>query len=256
VLREDTGPSSPSILRRETYVISRRGSGDAVQLPAYENDVLHALVATGGLPGEDGPSEIWILRGGRASEGERAALVQGLRDGRRPQELMGDEAASRIVRIPLRVCPGQELPFAPDDVILQDGDVVYLGRRDEEYFLAGGLLHGGKYPLPKDHDVDILEAISITSVAVNGPAGNNAAGNNFRTGPGNIVPPTRAVVVRQLPSGEQIKIHADLKIAMNDPRERVLIQPGDLVMLKYTPGELATNILLNIVQLNYVIPNR
>src|SRR5205807_7682719 len=32
---------------------SKRGTGYAVDLPAYENDVLHALSQTGGLPGLD-----------------------------------------------------------------------------------------------------------------------------------------------------------------------------------------------------------
>ncbi len=39
------------------------GTGTTVELDAYENDVLHALTATGGLPGLDAKNEIIIMRG-------------------------------------------------------------------------------------------------------------------------------------------------------------------------------------------------
>src|SRR6202022_2155629 len=41
---------------------SRHGTGHEVELPAYENDVLHALAQTGGLPGTDAIDEIVIER--------------------------------------------------------------------------------------------------------------------------------------------------------------------------------------------------
>ena len=43
--------------------VSKRGTGKVVDLPAYENDVLHALNATGGMPGTDAKNEILIYRG-------------------------------------------------------------------------------------------------------------------------------------------------------------------------------------------------
>jgi hypothetical protein len=42
-------------------------------------------------------------------------------------------------------------------VILNEGDVVYLPRR-VEYFYTGGLLRGARIPLPRDEDIDALEA--------------------------------------------------------------------------------------------------
>src|SRR5690606_38237799 len=38
------------------------GRGEIIKLPAYQNDVLHALARTGGLPGPDAKNEIKILR--------------------------------------------------------------------------------------------------------------------------------------------------------------------------------------------------
>ena len=40
---------------------------------------------------------------------------------------------------------------------------------------------------------------------------------------------------------------------LDDPRERVIIQQGDLVLLKYRPLELLGNIALNIINLSYTV---
>src|SRR5438105_388356 len=41
---------------------NRRGTGTVVTLSAYENDVIHALAKTGGLPGTDAQNEIIVER--------------------------------------------------------------------------------------------------------------------------------------------------------------------------------------------------
>ncbi len=251
VIREDTGPGVGGLIRRDTQLYARRGTSTPLEMPVYENDVMHALSSTGGLPGIDGFNEVWILRGNTMDDTQRDDMLSQLQSGGDPSEYA---TPSQFVRIPLRVCRGQELPFAAEDVILHDGDVVFIESRDTEYFTTGGLITGGKYPLPRDHDVDVLEAIAIANTNINGPAG-NATATNFRSGPGNIVAPTNAIVVRQLPNGEQIKIAVDLKAAMNDPNERIAVMPKDLIVLRYKPGELLANIALNFVNFNYAIPN-
>ena len=54
VIREESGGQEG---------VSKRGTGKVVDLPAYENDVLHALNETGGMPGTDAKNEILIYRG-------------------------------------------------------------------------------------------------------------------------------------------------------------------------------------------------
>src|SRR5205823_6753574 len=77
VFREDAGglagtPTTPPGTTRSFGVTFgaggsaaslKRGAGYAVDLPAYENDVLHALSQTGGLPGLDAVNEVVIQRG-------------------------------------------------------------------------------------------------------------------------------------------------------------------------------------------------
>lgn len=252
VLREDADSSGPTLLPKTSMPYTRKGEGDVVDLPAYENDLLHLLAARGGLPGIETYAHVWILKSAspeaaadaqtRVGAGEDAAQV-----------FRALNAQRTAIRVPLRIKPGEQLPFGPQDIILHTGDVVYLEPRETEYFYTGGLLPGGEIPLPRDRDIDILEAIAIANGSVGGQGGASAAVFRAGAGPGNVVPPSRAVVIRKLPNGQQIMIRVDLNRARFDPTERVIIQPGDFVMMHYKPGEIASNVALNFFQFTYLI---
>ena len=153
------------------------------------------------------------------------------------------------IRIPLALLPGQEIPFTPDDVILQDGDVLYIPKR-EEYYYTAGLLPGRRVPLPRDRDVDILQAITLASGNFGTPTGITGVGI------GNHITPTLAVIVRKLPDGNQQLIKVDLHKALIDPCERVIIRPDDLVLLQFRPTEAALNMMLNVFFYSFsVAPN-
>lgn len=246
VMREDAVVSNPALIRGDTYVLANRGSGSVVELPEANSDLLNALIETGGLPGEDARNEVWILRGGTDWE----TAKQGFGNGMTAEEVAGGPQRRHTV-IPLRQVAGKPLPFGKEDVVLNDGDVIFVEKRHEEYFYTGGLLGGGKIPLPRDEDVDVMEAIALSSIGAAGPAGINASASQFRSGPGNVVPPTRVVVLRKLPNGQQIKIDVDLRKAMVNPEERIVIKPEDFVMLHYRGHELVSNIALNFVNVNY-----
>ena len=240
VVRDDTSPLNANV--------TNRGNTSALDLPVFENDILHALSASGGLPAEDGFNEVWVLRGATVSDAQQSALLADLREHLADQDVV--PAPSQFIRVPLRLCPGQEVPFRPEDVILHDGDVVFIESR-VEFFTTGGMLSGGRIPLPRDEDVDILQALALAGSNVLGPAG-QGVGNNFRGGPGALIPPTRATVIRQLDSGEQIKIAVDIRAALNDPKERLLIAHRDTIILQYKPTELVGNFGLNILGVNFL----
>jgi hypothetical protein len=234
VVREDVAAIPPILKPRDGTIISRRGTASTIDMPSFENDVLHALTLTGGLPGEDARNEVWILRGNAAAPGSRA--LEQLQGGTEPEPL-NTEGAAAIIRIPLCACPGEPLPFGPDDIVLRDGDVLFVQSRANEY------------------DIDVVRAISMAGGSPNGPAGFPLI-PQFRSGsgPGNIVAPTRVMIIRILPDGEQVKIYVDLRKALYDAREHVIIQPGDTVMAFWKPWELAANIGLNLVNFTYSIP--
>jgi len=256
VLRDDVDSGNPTLQPLNSPQLTRRGTAHVIDLPAFENDVLHALAVTGGLPGIDAYSTVWICRSRTSETGEFVALKQQIDLGQDPREIVRNVKTERsAVPIPLRVLPGEPLPFQPDDVILKTGDVLYVESRQKEFFFSGGVMPAGQVPLPRDYDLDVMGAIALVNGNVAGPAGGvTGIGSNFKgSSLGAIVPPTRVLILRKLPDGEQIQIRVDLKRAMRDPRERVIIQPNDVVMLLYKPGEVLGNAALNIVNLNVTI---
>jgi hypothetical protein len=232
---------------------SKRGSGHVVDLPAYENDVLSALSRTGGLPGLDACNEVVVFRG--PSERERLLIQAEFEKGQQghvPAALAG--LSCPVVKIPLRVKPG-EPPPRPEDILLFEGDVVFLEAREFDRFYAGGLLPAGEYALPRDHDLDVVEAVSL----LRGPL---VSGNLLISGGGNapsdeqIVPgastpivssvvptglgapsPSLLTVLRHTPHGRVVRIRVDLNRAMRDPRESLIVQPRDVLILQETPCE-------------------
>jgi hypothetical protein len=116
-----------NLVRPRTYHVTvvRHDGGPnitALDLEAYENDVLSALARSGGLPG---------------SKSNNTVVIQRRRAG------VGQEE----IRIPLRMRPDQTLPFQLGDVVLRDGDVVLIESRDlapapERDVTTGGLPAG------------------------------------------------------------------------------------------------------------------
>ncbi|GAB5403860.1 MAG: polysaccharide biosynthesis/export family protein [Aureliella sp.] len=256
VLREDASVEALATINKGQVPVHKRGSAAVIDLPAYESDVLHALATTGGLPGIDAYNEVWVLRkntlAGNAFSQMQSEVIEG---GVSPTDVvMSNPAHVEAIRIPLKLCPGEPVPFAPQDVILRDGDVVYVEPRRDEYFYTGGLLPGGQIPMPRDEDLDIIEAIALANGSVGGLGGTSSvAVLRAGAGVGNIIPPTRALIVRKLPNGQQVSIRVDLNQALKHPSERVRIMTGDYVMLYYKPGEIFSNAALNFFNFNWII---
>ena len=253
VIREEAGAHIQTVSHQGP---SKRGAGYIVDLPAGENDLLHALNQTGGLPGLDAKNEVLIIRGDRMDAVSYDQLVAQIKQCREPcscPPVIPD--APGVVRIPLRFYPDEQPYFSEEDVTLRTGDIVLIESRDREKFYTGGALGGGEFPIPRDYDLDILQAIAIARGQVSGSGavlsqvvrGPNGGGRG--SGP---LPPTNAIIVRKLCNGGQIPIKVDLKQALADPHQRVLIQPEDVVIVRYKCSEEIVNTLLSIVQFNFL----
>jgi len=247
---------------------TKRGTGHLVSLPAYENDVLNALARTGGLPGLDAVNEVVIERGSSRPEPERQASLQedellpaprlyprAEREARVREGCSQAPAAGlggQVIRIPLRLRPGEELPFKPEDVILQTGDIVFIEAREIELFYTGGLLPPGEHVLPRDHDLNVVQALAqVHGPLVNGGLNvNNLTGSLITPGVGSPSP-TLLIVLRQTPGGGQVPIKVDLSRALRDPRERILVQPRDVLILQETPGEAFARYVSEVLKFNF-----
>ena len=222
------------------------GRGFVLQLPAYKNDVLNALSQTGGLPGVNAKAQIRVLRGDRLNTARRDKQMQEFYRTMDPSQFpygqlptIADENST--ISIPLRLKPGQTPNFRTEDIILRDGDIVYVETRETDVYYTGGLLGGGEFPIPRDYDLDILAAVSLAGNGVGTSQRTGALGGSAQN-----VPPTELVVLRQIPGQRQLAIRINLNDTINDPRQRILVKPGDTLILRYKPQEEVLNFVSNV----------
>lgn len=143
-----------------------------------------------------------------------------------------------VVRIPIRVLPGETPLIRESDIILEDGDIVFIEARHSEVFYTGGLLGGGQYTLPRDYDLHALEAVSIAQAAgVRGGGGRmTSSGGVSALNQDVTISASKLIVVRRLSDGTRVPIEVDLNRAKRDMtgRENIIIQPGDYLYLQYS----------------------
>jgi len=142
-----------------------------------------------------------------------------------------------VVRIPLRVFPGQRPAFTEEDITLQDGDVVLIERRDCDVFYSGGLLGGGRFRLPRDRDLDVLEALAMVQSRQVAVLPTRAIGGVAATNQDVTAGASDLIVLRRRPRGGQLAIRINLYDAVRDPRQRINVRPGDHLILQYTRKE-------------------
>lgn len=250
VIRQDMGAIGSSQVQSRSgggvQGADQSARGNVVKLPAYENDVLHALMETGGLPGINAKNEVKVYRSSKADQAARQAFVRQYAEMVAahcdpcscPPPMPDDPTATRIpMRLPVGVLPS----LAPEDVLLEDGDIVMVESRDNEFFYTGGLLPGGQWPLPRDYDLDVIGAMALAGGGI--ASNNRGGGGGLLGGAQGIggVPPGRIYILRRTPCKGQIAIEVDLARAVNNPGARPIIQPGDTLILQYRPIEEALN---------------
>jgi protein involved in polysaccharide export with SLBB domain len=212
---------------------ARRGTAAYLDLPAFQNDILNALTRTGGLPGLDSVNEIVVYHSLSGKD--------------------GGDAGTKVTRIPVRMPKDQPLPFKPEDVVLDNGDVVFIEARDTEVYYVGGLTIPRQYTLPRDYDLTVTEALAIAGgPLVNGGFNqNNLQGSIIQSGLGSPSP-SNVTVIRRTKNGGQIKIIVNLNKAFNDRRENLILQPGDFLVLQETLGEALTRYLSTTIRYNFL----
>lgn len=149
-------------------------------------------------------------------------------------------SGAQVLRIPIRLRPGEQAYFTENDIMLFDGDIIFIESRETEIFYTGGLLGGGQYSLPQTYDLDILEAISIANGRTPSSAASGTGahvGGIASTNQDISVSASRVIVIRRLPDNRRVNIKIDLNKALRDENENLLVQPGDHIILRYTPLE-------------------
>ncbi|QDT17764.1 polysaccharide biosynthesis/export family protein [Alienimonas californiensis] len=261
VFRNETGPDGAV----DNNVAGQGGerfdspTGEVVELPAYQNDVLHALAATGGTPSLEGDVCVTVARagglrltgcgpGGCQPAGNFGGAADEMAFGPIGGHSVGPALAPtlagaptvdgpQVVKIPMQLLPGQPPGFCHSDVILKDGDAVYVDSRTKDVFYTGGLLGPGSFRLPRDEDIDVLEALAVVqgqrqSVGTTRAlTGNSVLSRDVTAGASSLI------ILRERPDGTRLRIEVDLRDAVVDPRQRILIRPQDYLILQYRKGE-------------------
>lgn len=211
----------------------RQGSGFELDMPATQADVLRALSLTGGLPGIDAKDEILIYRNAR-QDGVNADNFDATRH-------------ADPERISIKVKKGARAEIDEADISLNEGDILVVEARDTEMYYTGGLMFNQEIPLPYDYDLTVTEAVSrIGGPMLNGGFGGaNLNGNIVSGGIGNPSP-SLLTVLRKAPNNQQVAIRVDLNEALRDPRENIIVQSGDMLILQETPGESFARYLTGI----------
>ena len=251
VIREESGNNSGNSTIAGS---SKRGFGKNIDLDIYENDLLHALNETGGLPGLDVKNEIFILRGNSLDGIERDRLLAQLKNNKQPCQCEPNAPIDPSVTvIPLRFYADNIPTFTEKDIILETGDVVYIASREREVFYTGGQLRGGEIPLPRDYDLDVIAAVSLAGGSItSGSSGISQIGGSGGGRNGGAFGPSRLIVLRKTCDGGQLAMYVDLNQALIDPSLRILVQPGDTLILRYTACEEVFNTALSIVNFNFL----
>ena len=147
---------------------------------------------------------------------------------------------SQVIKIPVRLAPGEELNLSEQDITLYDGDIVFIDNRDTDVYFIGGLLGGGQYPLPRDRDLHVLEAVSLAQGMNSTRAGSTGMQSSGGVSALNrdITPSaSRLIILRKVGCNQQLTVEVDLYKALRYPHENILVQPSDMLILQYTPCE-------------------
>ncbi len=147
---------------------------------------------------------------------------------------------SQVIKIPVRLAPGEALNLSEQDITLYDGDIVFIDNRDTDVYYIGGLLGGGQYPLPRDRDLHVLEAVSLAQGQSSARAGSQGLQSSGGVSALNrdITPgASRLLILRKVGCNQQLTVEVDLYKALRYPHENILVQPRDMLILQYTPTE-------------------
>jgi protein involved in polysaccharide export with SLBB domain len=113
VLREDASLESAAVIQKGSTILHKRGTGVLIDLPAKESDVLHALAASGGLPGVDAYNDIWVLRQSTVTEFDRPQVEEIVNGSVEPLKAIQQLPAHvKAIRIPLKICGGEPIPLS------------------------------------------------------------------------------------------------------------------------------------------------
>ena len=113
---------------------------------------------------------------------------------------------------------------------LRSGEVVNVKSPSNQFFYASGALNAGQYPIPRDRQLNALQAVALAGGSFNSQRG------------GAYLGPSELVITRQ--NGQTFRV--DYQRLQANPNA-VRIRPGDSLSLQYKPREVIGNAAANAI---------
>ena len=212
--------------------VSSRSDGSGriynLNLPAGDNDLLNAMMGSGGFPGVNAKDQLQVFRnvpgnGQRANSPSNSFPRTGRAQNNRrytqsfPVRSNGSRSAS---------------PFPRTQARLNDGDIVSIASKPTEVFYTGGLLGGGEFVIPRDRALSITDAVAQVG-------GIPQAQRGLAAVP--LQQPRVLTLIRQS-GGRQFSQQFDLRSGYSQRAAQTRVRSGDYLILDYSPRQRVQNL--------------
>ena len=217
--------------RSSSRPVSARSDGSGqiynLNLPAGDNDLLNAMVESGGFPGVNAQDQLQVFR---QFKNGRTRTSPFPRTGQSQQSIGFSQS------FPVRTAGTRRSPFPRSQTRLGDGDIVSISAKPTEVFYTGGLLGGGEFPISRDRPLSITDAIA------------QAGGiPQSRRGVG-VVPlqePQSLTLLRQV-NGQQVSRRFDLNNGFSQAASQTRVRSGDYLILDFSRSQRVQNVGIGV----------
>jgi protein involved in polysaccharide export with SLBB domain len=136
IIKPEKFSATVTLARRRTIkvLVIRQDDGGGtseskqlLELPFGDDDVLTALAKTGGVPGTVGMHEVIIER----SPSNPGVKDENVETSPANAEALPAKKVKKQIRIPIVIRPGDSFPITEEDIILHNGDVVFVPARKD-----------------------------------------------------------------------------------------------------------------------------
>jgi protein involved in polysaccharide export with SLBB domain len=213
--------------------VSARSDGSGriynLNLPAGDNDLLNAMIGSGGFPGVNAQEQMQLLRNIHHGSAQTSPFPRTGKTAAQPRTFAQS--------LPLRSKgANQTSSFPRSQARLNNGDIVSIAAKPTEVFYTGGLLGGGEFLIPRDRPLSLMDAIA-------------QAGGIPQSRGGGVIPlqqPRSLTLLRRNGDG-QVSYRFDIDGGFSQRASQTIVRSGDYLILDYSPAQRVQNVGVGVI---------
>ena len=235
VVRSDQSQaqSDPRFARQGSRPVSARSDGSGrvynMNLPVGDNDLLNAMMQSGGFPGVNAADQLQVLRNVPASNLQTSSFPRANSFPR-----TGNRQASRGLAqgFPIRTTASNAAsPFPRSQTRLRNGDIVSISGKPTEVFYTGGQLGGGEFVIPRDRPLSVMDAIAQAGGI---PRAQGTTGIPLQQ--------PRVLTLLRRNGGRQVSMQFDVGSGFSQQASQTRVRSGDYLILDFSPAQRVQNV--------------